>query len=404
LNLIPAEVAEVEVAIRLPHWRMAEIAQPHLYALTCWRNGCDTLPDRFKNPRAILSVSLTPTSLSHITPLIFTMAINGTHTNGSSSTNGVNGNHSASDSSIGFDIRGFSPAAVTPFTPEGMLDFDAIDRIGKYFLTFPDIKSILVLGHAGEGTALMPDEKVALIKAYVKATEGKIPIISGITSEGNYVAGQEAKAAKEAGASAALVYPSHGWLRFSYQQGAPQKRHEDIWNASHLPQILFQYPQATKATLDLQTQIDILSKPYVFALKNGVRDMTRWDTEVPLIRKACPGKPILTCHDEYLIHTSWTCDGFLVGYGQIVPEAMQELLDACQAKDVDRAYAVHNRLMPLTKVVYHRPSHMEGTVALKHGLISRGVLSHATVRAPLLALPKGAHDDVHAAMQAAGAA
>lgn len=156
--------------------------------------------------------------------------------------------------------------------------------------------------------------------------------------------------------------------------------------------------------MDLQTQIDILSQPYVFALKNGVRDMTRWDTEIPIIRKHCPGKPILTCHDEYLIHTSWKCDGYLVGYGQIVPEAMQELLDACLSKDVDLAYSIHDRLMPLTKVVYHRPSHMEGTIALKHGLVSRGILSHATVRGTLLPLPEGSQAEIDAAMQAAGAA
>ena len=313
-------------------------------------------------------------------------------------------NGSSTSAPMGFDLCGFSPAAVTPFTPEGAVDYEAIHRIGQFFLTFPNIKSILVLGHAGEGTALTSDEKSELIKAYVRATEGRIPIIAGITSEGNYVAGIEAKAAKDAGASAGLVYPSHGWLRFGYQKGAPQSRYADIWNASQLPLICFQYPQATKATLDLQTQLDILAQPYVFALKNGVRDMSRWDVEVPIIRKRNPGKPILTCHDEYLIHTSWNCDGFLVGYGQIVPEAMQELLDACHAKDVDAAYAVHDRLMPLTKVVYHRPSHMEGTVALKHGLISRGILSHATVRAPLLSLPENAHDEIDAAMKLAGAA
>jgi 4-hydroxy-tetrahydrodipicolinate synthase len=323
-------------------------------------------------------------------------------TNGTNGTQS-NGAHGTNNREIGFDMRGFSPAAVTPFTPEGWIDFDAIDRIGKFFLQFPNIKSILVLGHAGEGTFLTPEEKVQLVKAYVKAVEGRIPIIAGITSEGNYVAGLEAKAAKEAGAAAGLVYPSHGWLRFGYQKGAPQKRYQDIWDASSLPLILFQYPQKTLATLDLQTQIDILSQPYVFALKNGVRDMARWDTEIPIIRKRCPGKPILTCHDEYLIHTSWKCDGYLVGYGQIVPEAMQELLDACLSKDVDRAYEVHDRLMPLTKVVYHRPSHMEGTIALKHGLVSRGILHHPTVRGTLLPLPEGAHDEIDAAMKLAGA-
>lgn len=68
-------------------------------------------------------------------------------------------------SSIGFDMRGFSPAAVTPFTEDGWVDFEAINRLGKFFLSFPNIKSILVLGHAGEGTFLTSDEKVQLIQA-----------------------------------------------------------------------------------------------------------------------------------------------------------------------------------------------------------------------------------------------
>ena len=39
---------------------------------------------------------------------------------------------------------------------------------------------------------------------------------------------EEAKRAVKAGASAGLVYPSHGWLRFGYQKGAPQDRYRAI--------------------------------------------------------------------------------------------------------------------------------------------------------------------------------
>ena len=43
----------------------------------------------------------------------------------------------------------------------------------------------------------------------------------------------------------------------------------------------------------------------------------------------------------------------------------------------------------MTKAVYHRGSHMEGTVALKHGLKARGILTNAAVRPPLLDLRPG---------------
>lgn len=47
---------------------------------------------------------------------------------------------------------------------------------------------------------------------------------------------------------------------------------------------------------------------------------------------------------------------------------------------------------------------MEGTVALKHALVVRGILEHATVRAPLLPLPDGAEVEIANAMRSAGLA
>jgi 4-hydroxy-tetrahydrodipicolinate synthase len=41
-------------------------------------------------------------------------------------------------------------------------------------------------------------------------------------------------------------------------------------------------------------------------------------------------------------------------------------------------------------------------VALKHGLVARGILQHATVRSPLLPLEPGAENEIAAAVRAAG--
>jgi hypothetical protein len=39
----------------------------------------------------------------------------------------------------------------------------------------------------------------------------------------------------------------------------------------------------------------------------------------------------------------------------------------------------------------------EGTVALKHGLVARGILEHATLRSSLLPLEFGTEEEIHAA-------
>jgi 4-hydroxy-tetrahydrodipicolinate synthase len=300
------------------------------------------------------------------------------------------------------DMRGLNPAPVTPFTRDGAVDYPAIKRLGAWLGSVAGVKSLTVLGHAGEGTFIERDEQLKVIEAFRDSTDGRIPVVAGITLEGTKVAADEAKRAISAGASAGLVYPSHGWLRFGYQKGAPQDKYKSIYEHSGLPLILFQYPDVTKCTYDLETQLDIAALPGVFAMKNGVRNMKRWDREIPVIRKERPDLQILTCHDEYLMHTMFDVDGALVGYGCIAPEPLVEMIQAGKAKDYAKVRALHDRLLPVTANVYHRGSHMEGSVALKWALVERGILEHATVRSPLLPLAPGADQEIFAAMRAAG--
>ncbi|MHA4853263.1 dihydrodipicolinate synthase family protein [Rhodococcus sp. MSC1_016] len=300
------------------------------------------------------------------------------------------------------DLRGLTPAPVTPFTRDGDVDYDAIARLGSWLGSVDGVKGLVVLGHAGEGTFLTQDEQVRVIAAFKDSVDGRLPIIAGITGEGTAVSVEEARRAVDAGASAGLVYPSHGWLRFGYQEGAPQDRYKSIYEGSGLPLILFQYPDVTKATYNLDTQLEIAAQPGVFATKNGVRNMRRWDREIPVLRRENPDLQILSCHDEYLLHTVFDVDGLLVGYGGLAPEPLVELIAAGKAKDYPAARAIHDRLLPVTANVYHRGSHMEGTVALKEGLVARGILEHATVRPPLLPLAEGAGAEIAAALQSAG--
>jgi 4-hydroxy-tetrahydrodipicolinate synthase len=300
------------------------------------------------------------------------------------------------------DLRGLSPAPVTVFDRDGNVDYAANARIARWLASMKGVKSLVILGHAGEGTFLTEEERLKLIEVYVEAVNGQIPIIAGITGEGTKVAAAEARKCKAAGATGALVYPNHGWLRFGYQKGAPQSRYKAIWEESGLQEILFQYPDATKASYDLDTQLEIATQEGVVATKNGVRNMKRWYVEIPQLKKANPDLQILSCHDEWLLPTMFDVDGLLVGYGNIAPELLIDLIEAGKAQNYPEARKIFEQLLPVTRAVYHRGSHMEGTVALKLGLVHRGVLDHATIREPLKDLGEKAEKEIFAAFEAAG--
>jgi len=297
------------------------------------------------------------------------------------------------------DLRGLNPAPVTVFTTDGQVDYEQNVKLAKWLVSVEGVKSLVILGHAGEGTFLTQSEQVKLIETLANAVD--VPIIAGITGEGTEVAAQEALRAVDAGATGALVYPSHGWLRFGYQDGAPQDRYKAIYEASGLQCILFQYPDVTKATYNLKTQLEIAAQPGVVATKNGVRNMKRWDTEIPVLRNEFPELQILTCHDEYLLHTMFDVDGALVGYGNVAPELLVKLIEAGKAKDYVAARRLHDQLLPITKNIYHRGSHMEGTVALKIALRARGIIDNATIRSPLLDLTPQAEQEIEAALREA---
>lgn len=299
------------------------------------------------------------------------------------------------------NLAGLNPAPVTAFRQDGSLDHEANSRIARWLASISGVTGLAILGHAGEGTFLTEQEHLELIRVYTEAVDGAVPIIAGITGEGTMVAVEQAKKAKAAGAIGALVYPSHGWLRFGFQKGAPQERYRAIWEESGLQEILFQYPDETKANYDLDTQLEIASQQGVVATKNGVRNMRRWYVEIPELKRASPDLQVLSCHDEWLLPTMFDVDGLLVGYGSITPELLVDLIEAGKAQDYPAARAVFERLLPVTRAVYHRGSHMEGTVALKIGLCFRGLLNHATVREPLKELGDEAVREIELAFETA---
>lgn len=300
------------------------------------------------------------------------------------------------------DFTGVMPATVTPFTDTGEVDHEALFRLGQWLSGVPGVTGLVCNGHAGEGTSLSYSERSDVVETLKRASGGKVPVISGVMDEGTDLVAKEAMRAENAGADGILVYPAHGWLRFGFQKPAPVDRYKSISDAVSIPQILFLYPDSTKATYDVSTILEICKSSNVVAIKNGVRNMARWDQEVPFLRANLPEVKILTCQDEYLLHTMWDSDGSIVGYGCLVPELMVELQNLAHEGSYREAKAVYDRIAPLTKAIYHRDNHLEGTVALKIGLVLRGVLESASVRSPLFDLDEADHKAIAGALAFAG--
>jgi 4-hydroxy-tetrahydrodipicolinate synthase len=288
---------------------------------------------------------------------------------------------------------------VTPFTHDGEIDYESLARQCRWLAEVEGVTGLVCNGHAGEGLSLAEEERLAVVRAVIEATEGRIPVVAGVGAEGSRLAAAEAAKAASAGAAGVLVYPTHIWLRMGYQRGAPQDRYRVVADEAGIPLILFLYPSATKASYDLETVLEICADPRVAAIKHGARDMGRWDSEIPILRRELPELRILTSTDEYLLHTLWEADGAILSYGALIPELLVDLIAAARRHDYPAAKRIYDHIVPLTKAIYLREPHVTATVALKAGLVQRGVIATDVVRSPLLPLDPTHVSEIHAALE-----
>ena len=303
---------------------------------------------------------------------------------------------------IPLNPTGLLPAIVTPFTEGGEIDHESLARQCRWLADVEGVTGLVCNGHAGEGLSLTEEERVAVVRAAIEATEGRVPVVAGVGAEGSRLAAAEAARAAAAGAAGVLLYPTHIWLRMGYQRGAPQDRYRIVAEEAGVPLILFLYPSVTKASYDLETILEICADPRVVAVKHGARDMGRWDTEIPILRRELPELRILTSTDEYLLHTLWEADGAILSYGALIPELLADLIAAAGRHDYPAAKRIYDRIVPLTKTIYLREPHVTATVALKAGLVHRGVIATDVVRSPLLGLDPASVAEVEAALEHAG--
>ena len=101
------------------------------------------------------------------------------------------------------NIHGSIPALVTPFKG-GKVDMDAFARIVEWQIASGS-HGLVPCGTTGETPTLSTEEHLAVIKACVKVTRGRVPVIAGTGSNSTEKAVMLAKGAQKNGADAILV-------------------------------------------------------------------------------------------------------------------------------------------------------------------------------------------------------
>ena len=101
-------------------------------------------------------------------------------------------------------ITGSIVALVTPMTPEGDIDWDALAQLVEYHIV-SGTAALGVVGTTGESATLTVPEHCQVIRFAVEQAAGRIPIVAGTGANSTHEAVELTVSAAEAGVDYSLL-------------------------------------------------------------------------------------------------------------------------------------------------------------------------------------------------------
>ena len=288
-------------------------------------------------------------------------------------------------------ITGSIVALITPMRADGAVDHEALAKAVDRVIEAGSA-AIVSVGTTGESATLDVDEHTDVIRRTIDVAAGRVPIIAGTGANSTAEAIHLTEAAKAAGADAALLVTP-------YYNKPPQEglyRHfKAVAEAVDIPQILYNVPGRTAVDMLPATVERLAELAAIVGIKEAKGDLDRVRELVAL------GLPDFALYsgDDATARAS-----ILLGFhgdisvtANVAPEGMARMCAAALAGDAETAAAIDADLAALHRALFVEPNPIPVKWALAElGLIDEGI------RLPLVPLDPAFHDDVRAALRAAG--
>jgi 4-hydroxy-tetrahydrodipicolinate synthase len=303
-----------------------------------------------------------------------------------------------------FDPAGVLPAALTVFGADLAIDHVSTRRHYRDLAETPGVAAVVVNGHAGEAPSCSEEEQRGLLDVALEEIGDLRPVVCGIHADGSLTAARIAAEAERAGASALLVFPPAAAAMGGRLTPDMVRRHFSvIASAAALPLIYFQYPLSSGLALPFDEVLRLLDEvPTIRAMKDWCNDPALHERLTRAVQARTPRVHMLSTHSAWLMASLvMGADGLLSGAGSVIAAQQAELFAAVQAKDLDRAQAINDRLYPLVSALYADPF-VNMHNRMKRCLHLLGRIPHYAVRPPLVPVNAAETDRLRKALRQAG--
>jgi 4-hydroxy-tetrahydrodipicolinate synthase len=300
-------------------------------------------------------------------------------------------------------VGGIWPATLTPFTPDGRVDDDALAAHVRDVADTSGVRAVVVNGHAGEATSLDRAERAQVVSVAVAAA-GNVPVVAGVVADDTRYACALAQDAAQAGASALLLFPPAVFAQGAGARPDMARRFvSEVAGASSLPIVLFQLSRASGLAFSTETLARLCTDvPAIVAVKEGSDVPEFYEDNLRALRALPRPVTLLSSSNSWLFASlAYGADGILSGLGSVAAPLLVALHEAVTRGDLAAARAVNDRLVPLCRAFYRAP-YLDAHNRMKTALHLLGRLPHPDPRPPLLPVPADDTARIRAALVASG--
>lgn len=282
-------------------------------------------------------------------------------------------------------------AMVTPFTPDGAVDYDAVRRLATYLVDEQRNDGLIVSGTTGESPTTSDDEKERILRTVLEAVGDRATVVAGAGTNDTHHSISLAKAAARAGAHGLLVvtpYYSKPPQEGLYQHFAA------VADATGLPVMLYDIPGRSGVPIKIETLIRLAQHERIVAVKDAKGDLFLGSQIMAMTDLAFySGDDVLN-----LPWLSVGAAGFVSVVGHVVGADLARMIDLYRNGDVVQALAVHRQVAPVVEGIMMSAG---GAIMAKAALGMVGV-PVGPVRLPLVAATEKQIAELRACLVAGG--
>lgn len=289
-------------------------------------------------------------------------------------------------------ITGSIVALVTPFHPDGSVDYPALRKLIDWHVA-EGTDCVGVVGTTGESPTVSVEEHCEIIRVAVEQAAKRVPIMAGCGANSTAEAIELAKFARSVGADCQLqVVP---YYNRPTQEGQYQHFKAIAEATGDLPIVLYNVPGRTVADMTLETVLRLASVTGIVGIKEATGNIERaqW-----LIREVPEGFAVYSGDDPTAV-ALMLCggQGNISVTANVAPRLMHELCVAAIAGDARKAMQIQRRLMPVHKNLFVEAN----PIPLKWAMQRMG-LCGGTMRLPMTPMSAALEPVVEKALQDSG--